>query len=109
MAIKLTNGTYELLGGVPRHITGLAELLQNVSLRLHCKQGAFRYGRAFGSLLHTLDFTAEHAAEQAVSLANEAILDLVGVTVTGAVVRDTALLFTVQTPYGTGEVRYGAI
>lgn len=109
MTIKLTNGTYETAGGVPRTITGQEELLQAVSLRLCCKQGAFRYGRAYGSLLHTLELTAEHATEQAVSLANEAILDLAGVTVLSAHIEKTALSFTVQTPYGTGEVTYGAI
>lgn len=109
MTIAMKNGTYETLHGVPRKITGLAEALQNAALRICCKQGSFRYGRAFGSLLHTLSPHAEHAEEQALAMANEALLGSGGVTATAVRKENDNFYFTVQTPYGTGEVSYGSV
>lgn len=109
MTIKLTDGTYETRGGVPRPITGLAEALQNAALRIRCKKGSFRYAPQYGSSLHTLDYGMDHAEEQAAALANEALLGTGGVRVRRAVIAENTITFTVETPYGVGEVTYGDV
>lgn len=109
MTIAIKNGTYETLGGVPKKLTGIAELLQTAAMRIRCKQGSFRYGRAFGSLLHTLSASSEHAEELALAMANEALLGCGGVTATAVRRENDEWIFTVQTPYGTGEVSYGIV
>ena len=107
MGLKLKNGTYVLQkSGLPQSNTEEEELLQNAELRLSVAQGSFPYGRKIGSRLGRLDRESEHAEEQAVSLANEALLDLPGVqaeTVTflsGGIMR-----FTLSTPWGEEQVR----
>ncbi len=111
MTVKLENGVYALgPGGRPEEISGLDELLQNAALRLTIPKGSFPYGREFGSRLDRLDRQEEHAAEQAVSLANEALLDLPGVSAESAELLETGeLCFTLSTPLGKGRVVYGQL
>ena len=107
MGLKLTNGTYTLQpNGLPAENTEEEELLQNVLLRLTAVQGSFPYGRGMGSRLSALDKGGEHAGEQAVSLANEALLDLPGVQAEQAAILSSGTVrLTVATPFGTKQVR----
>lgn len=83
--------------------------LQNASLRLNLRRGSFPYGRGYGSRLHELDRSGKHAAEQAAALANEALLDLEGVTVSSAELLEHGIKFTIKTPFGEGEALYGEL
>ena len=107
MGLKLKNGTYTLQkNGLPQTNTEEEELLQNVSLRLSLKQGSFPYDRSLGSRLSRLDREGEHAEEQAVSLANEALLDLPGVQAEEVTVLPGGTLrFTLSTPFGEEQVQ----
>ena len=107
MGLKLIDGTYTLQkNGLPETNTEEEELLQNARLRLAVRQGSFPYGRTIGSRLSGLDWNDEHADEQAVSLANEALLDLPGVQAEQAAVYSTGMIrFTLSTPYGTSQVQ----
>lgn len=87
----------------------LHRALENAALRLNLRKGSFPYGREYGSRLHRLDRDAEHAEEQAVALANEALLNLEGVTASGAELSQDGIKFTIETPFGTGEVLYGEL
>lgn len=87
----------------------LREALENAALRLRLRRSSFPYGREYGSRLHQLDLNAEHVEEQAVALANEALLDLEGVTASGAALSENGITFTIETPFGTGEVLYGEL
>lgn len=87
----------------------LQETLRNASLRLNLHRGSFPYGRAYGSRLHALDRGGEHAEEQAVALANEALLDLEGVTANSAEVSEEGIRFSIETAFGAGEVLYGEL
>ena len=108
MSLKIVNGVYALDGrGLPQEISGLEELTQNVALALTLPRGSLPMAPELGSALAELDRSAEHAAEQAVALANEALLDLPGVTVTGAQLLEEGIRFTVDTPLGETEVLYG--
>lgn len=111
MALKLENGVYALgPSGLPTEVSGLEELLQNALLRLSIPRGSFPYGRELGSGLRDLDRTEEHAGERAAALANEALLDLPGVRVRSAKIQaGGAIVFTVETPLGEGEVTYGEL
>lgn len=106
MGLKLQYGTYPLLRtGLPRTTTEKEELLQNATLRLTIPQGNFLYDRTIGSRLSTLDTTAEHAADQALSLANEALMGLPGVQADSVVsLSEEQAGFTVSTPLGSGTV-----
>ena len=107
MALKIVNGVYALKdSGLPEEIDGLEELLQDISLRLSLPKGTCPYLREAGSRLHTLDFTAEHAADRALSLAQESLLELPGVAVKSAKVTAGGIDFTVDTPLGSGTVHY---
>lgn len=106
MAIAIQNGTYATAGGIPQEIGGLEELLQAVSLRFACRRGSFRYGRQYGSRMFLLNPDEEHVQERALALANEALLDLPGVTALQVEQRESEMIFTVQTPLGTGKVCY---
>ena len=107
MGLKLIDGTYALQNnGLPEPNTEEEELLQNAQLRLAVRQGSFPYGRTIGSRLAELDRNGEHAEEQAVSLANEALLDLPGVQAEQAAVYSTGTIrVTLSTPYGTSRVQ----
>lgn len=109
MSLRVENGVYGLSGGIPRKVTGLEEALQNAALRLNLRRGSFPYGRRYGSRLHELTGNEEHVEERAVSIANEALLDLPGVTVQAAELVEGGFRFTVSTPFGTGEVLYGEL
>ena len=87
----------------------LNRALENAALRLRLRKGSFPYGRGYGSRLHQLDWDAEHAEEQAVALANEALLELAGVTASAAELAEGGIKFTIETPFGTGEVLYGEL
>ncbi len=107
MALKLKDGVYALnAAGLPEEIGGLEELLQNLALRLNLPQGSFPYDRALGSRLHRLDLTREHAAERARAFAEEALLGLPGVEIAAVAVDADSVRFTVNTPLGSGEVRF---
>ena len=107
MGLKLKNGTYTLQkNGLPQTNTEEEELLQNVSLRLSLMQGSFPYERNVGSRLDRLDRQGEHAKEQAVSLANEALLDLPGVQAEQVTILSSGTMqFTLSTPFGTETVQ----
>lgn len=109
MGLKLENGRYVLnSNGLPAEVSGLEELLQNCALRLAIPKGSFPYGRELGSGLHGLDRGREHAPEQAVALANEALMDLPGVLAEQAEMKqDGGIRFTLSTPLGKGEIDYG--
>lgn len=109
MGLKLEQGVYALgPGGLPREAEPLEELLQNAAMCLNLPRGSFPYGRELGSRLSTLERSGEHAEEQVVSLANEALLELPGVRAEQAVIReDGSVAFAVSTPLGKGEVIYG--
>lgn len=87
----------------------LWEALRNASLRLNLRRGSFPYGRAYGSRLYELDRGGEHAEEQAAALANEALLDLEGVTARSAELLEQGIKFIIETPFGEGEVLYGEL
>lgn len=109
MGLKLEEGVYALgAGGLPRETEPLEELLQNAYLRLNLPRGSFPYGRELGSRLHELSLSEEHAREQAISLANEALLEMPGVRAEQAELQENGgIVFTVCTPLGKGEVIYG--
>ncbi len=111
MACKLVNGIYALgPGGLPLEVDGLDELLQNAAIRLAVPKGGFPYGREIGSFLDRLDPKGEHAAEQAVALANEALLGMPGVSAEGAEIQeDGKIRFLLVTPLGKGEILFGDI
>ena len=111
MTLKLQGGVYALkASGLPEEIAGAEELMQNIRLRLNLPLGSFAYGRTLGSRLHTLNRAEEHADKRAVALANEALLQLPGVRMTKAVLRDAGKIdFTVATPFGERTVTYGEI
>lgn len=96
-------------GGLPMAVTGLDELMNCVRLSLSLRQGKFPYNREIGSRLYTLDLQQEHAADRAAAMANEALLWLPGVRVTGAVIDGGALTFAVSTPLGEGSVVIGGV
>ena len=96
-------------GGLPKAVTGLEELLNYVRLSLSVRQGAFPYERTMGSRLHLLDSQEEHALDRAVAMANEALLWLPGVRVTGAAMTEGGMSFTVMTPLGEGSVELGEL
>ena len=102
----MTDGTYTLQeNGLPAENDEEEELLQNAQLRLAVVQGSFPYGRHIGSRLDRLDKEGEHAKEQAISLANEALLDLPGVQAEqAAILSGGTIRFTLATPYGTKRV-----
>ncbi len=106
MGLKLVNGDYVLKrNGLLQEATPMEELLQNATMRLTLAQGSFLYGRELGSRLGTLDTQGEHAAEQAVSFANEALMDLPGVRASAAeILSGGRIKFTVDTPLGEGEI-----
>lgn len=109
MELKLGNGTY-ILGstGLPETVSGLDELLQDIRIRLTIPKGGFPYDRDLGSRLKEVEPSKEHAAERALALANEALLDLPGVRAEAAELREGGeIAFTVRTPLGKGEVIYG--
>lgn len=87
----------------------LRETLEHASLLLHLRKASFPYGREYGSRLHQLDREGEHAEEQAVALANEALLELEGVTASAAELIPGGVKFTIETPFGTREVLYGTL
>ena len=103
MGLKLIDGTYALQNnGLPEPNTEEEELLQNAQLRLAVRQGSFPYGRTIGSRLAELNRNREHAEEQAVSLANEALLDLPGVQAEEAMLLSGGgMYFILSTPVGT--------
>lgn len=107
MGLKLTNGTYTLLkNGLPAENTEGEELLQNVMLRLRIAQDSFLYEQGIGSRLDRLDRQGEHGLEQAVSLANEALLDLPGVQAEQVEFQeDGTMRFTLSTPLGQAQVQ----
>ena len=107
MGLKLKSGTYALLkNGLPQSNTEEEELLQNAELRLSIPQGSFPYGRKIGSRLDRLDREGEHAEEQAISLANEALLDLPGVQAEKVTFLSSGIMrFTLSTPWGEEQVR----
>ena len=109
MALKLQDGVYALTpAGLPEEITGIEELVQNITLRLNLPLGSFPYGRTLGSRLHTLNPSDEHAVQRAVALAEEALLALPGVKVLGAAIKEGEKIeFTVATPLGERTVIYG--
>lgn len=111
MALKLENGTYALgSGGLPEEVSGLQELLQDARLRLTLPRGTFPYGRDLGSGLWDLDPQEERGLDRALALANEALLDLPGVLATAVTRQSTgSLRFTLETPFGEGEVDYGKL
>lgn len=87
----------------------LRKALENASLRINLRKGSFPYGRVFGSRLHALDLSGEHVEEQAAALANEALLDLEGVTAVDAALSEEGIKFTIKTAFGAGEVLYGKL
>ena len=107
MGLKLRNGTYTLLkNGLPAENTREEELLQNAQLRLSMIQGSFPYGRSMGSRLSGLDKEGEHAADQALSLANEALLDLPGVLAEQVTfLSNGAMRFVLSAPWGKEQVQ----
>lgn len=96
-------------GGLPAAVLGLEELLNCVRLSLTLRQGKFPYNREIGSRLYTLDRQEEHAVDRAVAMANEALLWLPGVRVTGAVISGGTMTFAVSTPLGEGSVEIGGV
>lgn len=111
MGLKLEKGVYALHeNGLPESNSPQEELLQNAALRLSIPKGSFPYGRQLGSMLHSFDRTGEHAEEQAVSLANESLMDMPGVTAEQArFTADGRIEFTISTPLGRGKVFYGDV
>lgn len=111
MGLQLVRGTYPIDGrGLPMEVTGLPELLQNAALRLNLPKGKFLYGRELGSRLGELDREDGHAREQAVSLANEALMDMPGVKALEAeLLENGAIRFQLVTPLGEGEAIYGEL
>ncbi len=109
MGLKLENGNYALgPGGMPMEADEAEELLQNAAMRLNLPRGAFPYGRELGSRLGELDPAGDRAEEQAVSLANEALLELPGVLAERAEFLEGGVIrFAVSTPLGKGEAVYG--
>lgn len=109
MGLKLREGVYALnANGLPEEASGLEELLQNAALRLSIPQGSFPYGRELGSGLQGLDKSGERAEEQAVALANEALMDMPGVLAERAEFQEGGgIVFTVSTPLGKGKAVYG--
>ncbi len=109
MSLQISMGTYPLDSrGLPKEVTGLAELVQNAALRLNLPKGKFPYGRELGSRLGELDREDGHAGEQAVALANEALMDMPGVkAVSAELAENGSICFQLTTPLGEGEATYG--
>ncbi len=106
MGLKLVNGDYVVgRNGLLQEASPKEELLQNAAMHLSLARGSFPYGRELGSRLGTLDAHGDHAAEQAVSFANEALMDMPGVRTSSAAVQsDGQIRFAVDTPLGEGEI-----
>lgn len=111
MTYTLKNGGYVLdVTGLPQIISGKDELLQNARLRLELKKGSFIYDRELGSGLHGLSPTEEHRLERAAALAVEALTGMPGVRVQGCEAAEGGgISFQLSTPFGKGEVEYGAV
>ena len=93
-------------GGIPKTVTGLEEMLQNVALRLNLHRGGLPYDPELGSGLFQLDPQEENSSQRAWSLANETLLDYPGVRVIQASydTEEKMWVFTVETPLGRGRV-----
>ncbi len=93
-------------GGVPLQVSGLEEMLQNVTLQLSMPRGSFPYGADLGSGLRELDPAEENSTQRAWALANETVMGSPGVKITQAAYdsESGAWCFTVETPLGTGQV-----
>lgn len=111
MCLKLKDGVYELgENGLPKKAGALEALLQNAAMRLVISKGSFIYDRELGSELYTLDVYGEHAAEQAMAFANEALMDMPGVTANRAEITESGNIeFTISTPQGEGKIIYESI
>ena len=90
--------------GLPRRVAGFDELLQNAALRLNLRRGMFPYGRGLGSGLWQWDPAEEHAGERALTLCNEALLDMPGVRAESVTEIDGDVAVRLSTPLGEGEV-----
>lgn len=93
-------------GGIPKTVTGLEEMLQNVALRLNLHRGGLPYDPDLGSGLFQLDPQEENSSQRAWSLANETLMDYPGVRVIQASydTEEKMWVFTVETPLGRGRV-----
>lgn len=68
-----SSGDFELDGrGMPYLLSGLAEMMQRVSLCLKIKKGCFPYDRELGSELHTLKESTQPLRDTAALLVKEA-------------------------------------
>lgn len=109
MSLRLEGGAYALSGGgLPLENDEAQDLAQRIWMRLTLPQGAFPYGRGMGSRLGRITGEEDHREELAVSLANEALLDLPGVSARqAAFLPGGGIRFIVATPLGEQEVIYG--
>lgn len=96
-------------GGLPLQAQGKELLLHLARLRLWLRKGKFPYNREAGSELWALDLNSEHSEDRALALANEALLDLVGVRAESATIAGGKITFRIVTPLGEGDVEFGKI
>lgn len=67
--------------GYPIEISGYDEILQRVLIQLTVKKGSFIYDKSLGSRLYTLKATDGNLKERALSLVQEALINVSEVTV----------------------------
>lgn len=105
MDVRLENGVIRQNGlGLPETADGLDALLQRAYIRLNAVRGSFPYDRALGSRIPQMAVTAEHAAEQALGFAREALLGCTEITAERAEIHGNTVTVYLATPLGTGYV-----
>lgn len=110
MDTKVLNGNFVVgSNGLPVTVTGQAELIQYARLRLLLRRGRFPYNRALGSGLWQWSREEEHAADRALALANEALLDLPGVRAKSVRFKESGAVFLIATPLGEEEIELGEL
>lgn len=84
MDTALKNGDFSTgSNGRPKQIGGILELLQRAMIHLNVPLGGFVYDTSLGSRLYTLETDDTDFTAKAVAMAQEALLPVPMVTVTG--------------------------
>lgn len=105
MDVVLENGKIRRNGlGLPETADGLAALLQRAYIRLNAVRGSFPYNRTLGSRIPQMALTEEHAAEQALSFAREALADCPALMAERVELQDGVVAVFLTTPLGEGCV-----
>ena len=105
MDVRLENGVIGQNGlGLPETVEGLDALLQRAYIRLNAVRGSFPYNRTLGSRIPRMEMNGEHAAEQALGFAREALMDCPALTAERAEIHGDTVTVFLATPLGTGSI-----